>query len=453
MVDAPDCQFVLCQFGFFQNPFTFCLIRTGFDASKCNTSWKNTLNVHGQDEDWSQEFRLTSPQDRRFRWSAGINIFDAFQPGSAVYGQLFIGPFFTSAVTQRDAETIGLFGGIAYDITDDLTLTIEARLQEDEITETTLVDTTGAAIVPPIVFNETFDSFTPRVSLDWQYSDDAMMYFLYATGSRPGRFNTAFETSEPEVIEALRQICPSCGTVVDESELINWELGWKGSFWDGRATATAAVYYMQWRDGQVPNTIPVSTGTTANLVSVTVNNGDTDLTGIELEASFAATDNLTLSGSLGISDTEINDFDCTFCEQLTGSRTIATGNRMPNAPKLAWSLSAMYENQLTVADSRWDWYGRMDWSYEGSKYMTSANLTKTAPINDVALRLGMRNDNWSFEAYVLNALDHDEMIGAFHGIDLYTFFGFYGGSSGGRNEVRFGAPVPRRFGIRASYSF
>ena len=69
------------------DPFTFCLIRMGFDASRCNTSWKNTLNVHGEDEDWSQEFRVTSPQDRRFRWSAGVNIFDAHQPGSSVYGQ------------------------------------------------------------------------------------------------------------------------------------------------------------------------------------------------------------------------------------------------------------------------------------------------------------------------------------------------------------------------------
>ena len=210
---------------------------------------------------------------------------------------------------------------------------MEGRSQEDEITETTLVDTTGAAIVPPLVFNETFDSFTPRVSLDWRYSDEAMVYFLYSTGSRPGRFNTAFDTSDAQTVAALRAVCPSCGPLVEESELKNYEIGWKGSWWDGRGTATVAVYYDQWIDGQVPNTIPVSTGTTANLISVTVNNGDADLTGLELEASFAATENLTLSGTLGYSDTEINEFDCTFCQQLTGSRRVAAGNRMPNAPK------------------------------------------------------------------------------------------------------------------------
>ena len=433
--------------------FFLCSVVFGNGAARCRSDWNNTLLLQGKTEDWSQEFRISSPQDRRFRWMAGINIFDAHQPGSTVYGNLFVGPFFTSAITERDAETQALFGAAYYDFTKNLTLTVEARVQEDEITETTRTDTTGTQLVPPFVLNETFNSFTPRVSLDWKYSENAMAYVLFSQGSRPGRFNGALQTSDPMTVALLQQACPSCGVTVDESQLDNWELGWKGTWLDGRANTTVAVYYDKWKDGQVPNTIPIAQGTTFNLISVTVNNGEATLMGVELEAAFAATENLTLSGSFGYSDTELDAFDCTFCDQLAGSRDLARGKEMPSSPKVSYTLSAQYDDQLNFAGGDWDWYGRADWAHQGSRYVTSANLAKTSAYNDVTLRLGARNGNLSLEAYVLNALDHDEFIGGFHGIDLWTFFGINGGSPDGRNEIRVGAPLPRRWGVRASYSF
>jgi iron complex outermembrane receptor protein len=439
--DRPNGAFGLCAFVF------------GNGVDRCRPDWNDTLLLHGKSEDWSQEFRISSPQERRFRWSAGVNIFDGHQPGGTVYGNLFVGPFFTAAITQRDAETQALFASAAYDLTDKLTLTVEGRVQEDEITETTKTDTTGAALNPPFVLNETFNSFTPRISLNWKYAENAMAYVLFSQGSRPGRFNGALQTSDATTVALLEAACPSCDTVVEESQLDNWELGWKGTWLDGRANTTIAVYYDKWKDGQVPNTIPIASGTTFNLISVTVNNGEATLKGIELETAFLATDNLTLSGTFGFSDTELDNFDCTFCEHLTGARDIAQGNEMPSSPRVSWSLSAQYDHQLNLFGSDWDGYGRADLAHQGSRYVTSANLAETSPYDDLSLRLGIRNGNLNVEAYMLNALDHDESIGGFHGIDLHTFFGINGGSPDGRNEIRIAPPLPRRWGVRASYQF
>ena len=90
----------------------------------------------------------------------------------------------------------------------------------------------------------------------------------------------------------------------------------------------------------------------------------------------------------------------------------------------------------------------MDWAHQGSRYTDFSNIAKTAPYNNVNIRIGARTPTLSVEAFVQNALDHDEFIQGALGVDLFTFI-----RGPNKNEVRVSAPIPRTYGIRLAYNF
>jgi iron complex outermembrane receptor protein len=188
-------------------------------------------------KDWSQELRLTSPSEDRFRWTAGLNYISLFTPGGTVYGIAPTGPNFSSAITEQDVATPSVFAGAYFDITDTLTISAEGRHQEDDIQQLPKIGTNG---LPPTglganPLEKTFTSFAPRVSLDWNYAPDSTLYALYSGGVRPGGFNAGLVTSTPATIAALQAVVPNAGIAIEEEELTNYEIGWKATWLDGRA--------------------------------------------------------------------------------------------------------------------------------------------------------------------------------------------------------------------------
>jgi iron complex outermembrane receptor protein len=409
--------------------------------------WNTTLLNQGEQEDFSQEFRLTSPQDGRFRWTAGLNYFDAHSPGGTVYGNLIFGPFFTSAIVQRDVSTPAVFGAAYYDFTDKLTLTVEGRYQEDKITEQIIIGVNQLPPDPPETLEATYKSFSPRISLDYKYADNSTAYILFSRGYRPGRFNGVLNNAPQDVLDALLAVAPDASVQVDEEQLDNYEFGIKSTWLDGRARTTLAVYYDEWIDGQVSNSIAFSNGGVANLISITLNNGKATLTGAEFEGQWAATDRFILMGSLGYNKTEIDEYVCGDCNLVYGSFEGVEGNHLPSTPELAYSLGGQYTHELST---NWEWYGRFDWAHQGSRYQDYSNVTKTAAYDNLNLRLGFTNENLMIEAFVLNALDNDEFNQATLGIDLFTFTGFGGPD---KNASRLSAPRPTEYGVRATYRF
>ena len=409
--------------------------------------WNTTLLIQGKQDDFSQELRITSPQDRRLRWTAGFNYFEAHSPGGTVYGNLILGPFFTAAITQRDVETPAFFGAINFDITDDWTLTVEGRWQEDEITEEIIIGVNQMPPANPEILSAKFNSFSPRVSLDYNYADNSTAYVLFSRGYRPGRFNGVLNNSPQAVLDALRAVAPDAALEIKEEQLDNWEAGLKTTWLGGRARTTISIYSDDWIDGQVVNAIPIQVGGVANLISITLNNGTAKLTGVEFEGQWAVTDNLTLSGSFGLNDTEIETYVCGDCNEVYGTFDGVVGNELPRAPKVTWNLSGSYTDQLK---GDWDWFGRFDLAHQGERHVDYSNVAQTAAYENLNLRLGIRKENLTLEAFLLNATDHDEFIAGTRGINVFSFTGFGGPN---QNMIRVAAPIPRSWGVRATYNF
>jgi iron complex outermembrane recepter protein len=304
------------------------------------------------------------------------------------------------------------------------------------------------------VLNAKFDSFSPRVSIDWKYAPDSLLYALFSRGYRPGGFNAALVTSSPAAIAALQAVVPSAGLTFEEEQLDNYEVGIKSTWLEGRAHTTLTVYKGEWKNGQVGNAIPVTVAGTSNLFNIVINNGVADLQGVEFEGSLQATQGLRLSATLGYNDTEIQSYgigpggvagNCGECNLVYGSFAGVIGRELPTVPKLTWSAAADYSAPVNGSIS---WYGRADYQHQGKKYSDFAGATFVGDRQNVNARIGLRGDKWTAEIFGTNLTDDDTFLSAYNGVDVLTFL-----LPPNKNEVRFAPPIPRSFGIRATYEF
>jgi iron complex outermembrane receptor protein len=395
----------------------------------------------GQEIDnYFHELRVSSPQEQGLRWTVGATYLAEDRIVGPVTGLSPFGDVTVNTVNTTDTDTAAIFGGIYYDLTDKLTLTVEARYQQDEITRQNLSDANGRPVVDAPVFNDTWNTFSPRVSLDWNFSEDSMLYVLWSRGYTPGGFNTGLINVPEDQIGNFE----GAGISFDEEQLDNYEISLKSKFLDGRAQTVLTAYYMDWSDGIVSIVFPFITEEgTLNLTGANVNLGQVDLYGVEFEGGYALTENLTLSGMFSYNFTEINEYVCGVCTDIYGNND-AVGNSLRAAPEFAYSLSADYRRALSGGN---DLYARLDYNFRDSYYVTDANVAEVGSQQMVNGVLGFAlGDKFNVELFGLNLLDETTVQSASNGNDvLFTF--------GAQTEIRLALPRKRQFGVRATYNF
>jgi len=394
--------------------------------------------------DFSQELRLSSPQEWRVRFLVGANYFKAESLAGAVYGVTpQTGPGFGSTLRRAAPKTPSIFGALYFDVTPELKLTAEGRYQWDKISQGAYSNSSGVALANPTNLKGTFKSFSPRVSLDWEFQRNSIIYALFSRGYRPGGFN---ESVAAQPIAIQQQILSNGGSIAFEQErLDNYEAGIKSRFWNNKASVRASFYYDQYRNGQITNQVffyPTPTATLTG-ISVTQNFGSANLKGVELEAEVAPLQGLLFSGTFALNDSKIRDFICLECRQINGS-TDVTGNRLYGAPKTTWTFSASYEQPVTPEIEA---YGRIDYRHQGRVFVDYTNLAYSRRDDRVDVRIGAKRGGLTVEGYVTN-LFNEQTLSAFYGIDTLSYI--FGPQ---RNSLRAALPEKRRIGARAIVEF
>ncbi len=241
----------------------------------------------------------------------------AFADGTSIYS-----PFFRSD-GQASRNSTSVFGEIYFDISDTLRFTGGMRYNHDEksIRDRALLldsflalaggnpnlappfgmgvapvvvplgttDVTSAldAINPHRTGTVDFDEFTGRAVLDWQVTDNSLLYFSYSRGYKPGGFNApasvglgAAASYDPEFINAF-------------------ELGLKSNMLDGVLQANLTGFYYDYSGLQVSKII--------NRTSVN-ENVDATIWGLEGEFILRPTDRLRLNSTVSYLNTEVGEF-------------------------------------------------------------------------------------------------------------------------------------------------
>ncbi|MEJ2534659.1 MAG: TonB-dependent receptor [Gammaproteobacteria bacterium] len=315
-------------------------------------------------------------------------------------------------VNRLDIENYALFGLVSWDFADNWSLTAEARWQEEKIEQNVIVQDLGGAPVFEPPANASFDAFLPRVTVDWQATDNTMLYALYAMGTKPGGFNStvAIEAGLP---------------TYDEEDVDTFEIGAKNVFDDGRLVANFAAFYNDVQGYQLTQNARSGQNTT----SATVNVGDADIYGIEAEIMAQVSDNLRATINYAWTDTEfyagVDQNQGVLDDVLdNGLVDCSTGNEFPDLPGCTSKYGSIVGKQIprtaehqVFADleyrraftmgGAWEWYGGLNYVFESSKYAQVHNLAETGDAKIVNARFGIENDRWSIQLWGRNLTGED----------------------------------------------
>lgn len=408
-----------------------------FDQQEVRAVW-GLFGLYIQDEveDYALEFSISSPDDLPIRGKLGAYYFDredtrlerSFTGPAPVFG-VEPGADFGEprAVT---IENVSVFGSLGIDLAARWTLDLEARYANDEkeITsgQRSIIDNSPQ----PVVSSLDFSSFTPRITLNFQPTDDLLAYALIAKGNKPGDFNKdLFRSDIPSEFTEFQLDCEvgdelivpgipptECSEqiksdlTIEEEEQWTYEFGLKSTWLDRSVVANLAVFYIDWENQALTEVadVPSSSGAIIGLQALR-NVGQSKVTGLELETSWAATDNLFLYLNYGLSDGEFVEGALPNFANTTGTVGNISGHSIPDTPThsvvTGFDATSPLNADLTA-------FMRGNVSFESKRFNNASNLNWMDQRTLVNLRLGVQSDIWTATLYVRNLLDDDTPIGA-----------------------------------------
>jgi outer membrane receptor protein involved in Fe transport len=149
------------------------------------------------------------------------------------------------------------------------------------------------------------DHVTGDLTVQWDFSDETMLYAKYGNGYKAGGFdednaqaNLLAQEYEDETSESI-------------------ELGAKMDLWEGRGRLNVAVFHSEFEDVQVST----FDGTAGFVVG---NAAESEVDGIELDGMFAVSDEITIYGALAFLDAKYKSFEDAAC---TADQAIASADR------------------------------------------------------------------------------------------------------------------------------
>lgn len=146
-----------------------------------------------------------------------------------------------------------------------------------------------------------FSYFFPDNWLDKLNADSGMMYFTWSKGFRAGGLVTENTQWDPETKEHFATI-----TSYEPEEVVNFELGTKMDLF-GKLRLNSALYYMDYTEKQ-ETLVKQNVVSPLQIEAQLGNIGAAKISGIELELTYLATENLDLSLNMNYTKAEYNKF-------------------------------------------------------------------------------------------------------------------------------------------------
>ena len=439
------------------------------------TYWDFVFGVERETYDFSQELRVTYDQKGPFTGVFGVSYLK-----TTVWNNLI--NYSTEVLSQgnRDVltsasktpvETQGVFFGGTYAFTDAFKLSLEGRYQQDEITGLASSAPMGVTVsaagatqfgVPagfyaPFaeIISKKYSNFLPRVIAQYDFNPDMMGYASYSEGVNVGTnsINTAFLSLSALGISNAVDL--GLKVTLDPEELKNYEIGFKGKFFDGQLQVQAAAYHAIWSN-QLNNRsrtfLDPAIGNTAQQVSGLANTGESTLNGVEVELTARASERIDLNFAAAMTDSSIDSFSTPTISQFSGIIDSGfEGNQLPLSSKLSANLGAQY----TAPVSAWQdstWFARADLSWKDKQFLDASNLTWIKARTVVNLRAGVTRGALGVDVFVNNALDDDNYVAAFTGAVLLPNFAPVAANNA-NSYVITGLPELRMYGARVTYKF
>lgn len=418
-------------------------------------------------EQFTQELRVSSNGDGAVQWVGGIFYSDTERvyaqrlptPGYDAATDVTLGAGTAAAVANGfsadspfnsdlpyDLEQIALFGEVIWDVSERLQLTFGGRYYDYEEERTITTGGLFAAGDSGQVDKTSSDGFNPRLLASYDLNETITLNAQASKGFRLGGVNDPLNTA---LCTAGDLATFGSFQAYDDETLWNYEAGFKAQF-DSGITVNAAVFHSDIEDLQVT----LDAGSCSSRISFNVEEAHS--TGFELEVSANPTENLELSFSAAILESEFDDTVLADTGGVLGG--VEDGNRLASVPELQLAGAATYSfpigafggatgfvsgtiqhlgNRFTQPGDQTPGAGTFS---SGLPFggATGAEVTtldlELDPYTLVNLRAGVQKEEWEVALYVNNVTDENADLS-------------FDRERGGRARLGFRTNQPRTVGL------
>lgn len=270
-----------------------------------------------------------------------------------------------------------------------------------------------------------------KFSVSYSPVSNMTAYASYANGFRTPSANA--RAGQASTLDPNDIVIPDGA---ESDNLDNFELGLKGTFWDGKVTANIAAYLIDWSN------IQVQVNRVSDTAQFATNIGEARSQGLELEISANLTDDFMVGFNGSYNDSEVTD--------LTDEEAALSGaveGAQLSFPRLQGSLFLKYdfgvwagrEGSFTTNALFVDDYPNMFPFTPGQPGVPVATYDENESYAVVNMTLGAElSENLTLNGYVENVFDND----SYNYVHPEAFI-----------ESRYGIPRPRTVGFRLVYEY
>jgi len=387
-----------------------------------------------RDNQTTNELQLNYDAGGRSRGVLGVYSFNG-EAGGQVLNNFFDLLFGDTQGTVY-TDSIAVYGDWTFDLTEKLKLDAGVRYTDED--KHAIVFNRGysdATYTNPISVVANFDkkinfkNTSPKLSLDYQLSPEAMIYASFSRGFKSGGYN----------IRAQATAVPRSAEPFDDEQVDSFEIGSKLSLLDQRLFLNFAVFHNTYEDIQLSVFTAFDSngdGTDDAFFGDFTNAGKGTARGVEIEYQWLPSDNWLISGNFGYLKTRYDEY-------IWSGINIANEQEFTNAPKRSGALNVEYRLPLGGGGNLGF---RLGYTYQ-SEVVATTEVTRLAdPITQSGYGLvnagviWRTGKDWTFSLQGTNLTDKKYRTTGYNlNAALGVITGFYG--------------APRQVSLSAKYDF
>lgn len=429
----------------------------------------------------SFEARILSPTGNTFEYIAGAMYhtsevatfqYSPFFP--AFYQSVGVPQFLVDTIPgatstlrefERESDTISVYGQLTWNINDRLAAIADIRYTDEEqdgraqarnavlrdlVTLEFLPGAPFQAGSPEFIFFQTREdeSFDPSIRLIYELTDEINVYGAFSTGSKPGGLKAndgalglvllSRDAAFQQQFVGMGPLTPAdlnTGLTLQQGngvfdfeneEAENFEVGTKMVLADGTVTFNAAAFLMNFDNLQ--------TSSYDGERFIIGNAASAEVSGIELEGQWLATDNLTLTGSAAFTDAKFDEFMDAQCPiGMDGNQEDPdcvdgfgdlSGRQIERAPEVELNIGAAWTQPISdnlVFDAQVD-------AYYSSEYFVRQDFDPNGLQDEFTklnarLALSSADDRWQIALIGRNITDEITIQHAYEVISEFQALG------------------------------
>ncbi len=395
----------------------------GYNGSQSDDIWDldrspTEVFINAQPQithDLTGDIRIVSDQDARLRGLIGVSIYhssyETSEDGDNFYGfdrtTSPFGPFGLYAGTGADSEyvnevdnTKAVYASVDLDIFKWLTATAEARYQQDTLRDRSLAG---------VSYQESFYNALPRFILKFHPEKDWDFYASYSEGIQPAQLQTGYIEADAAARAYLDKVVPGANEYTLLPSLKSYEIGAKQVLFNGRVGYGIALYDEKWDNQQTSAAVfnPAGCGQTVNTTACPLGAGgsflylsnNADIKGVEFNGAVQITPHWDADLEVDYKRAKWVEYYNSTLSTFTGGVGHFNNNTLSRVPDWQGVFSTSYHDKLT---DTWNWYARVQVTFQGSMYESDVDIGKTDPWARVNASVGVTHGPLSIELYGIN---------------------------------------------------